>query len=246
VYFAHQLPETDEARLWAEFREGNSAQARETLFLLHLPYAKTIAARLYGNRLHDDVEFADYFQFSTVGLLEALDRFDATRGVLFRTYCTRRIEGNILDGIAVLTEVQGQLAMRRRMRTERLGSFKSTDGKPSKDDPVGKLSEIAVGLAIGFMLQEGSMYRGDPEDAGPNLYETVAWRQSKQRLHGLLEELPVRERKVIGYHYIHGLAFEQVALLLGLSKGRVSQLHRRGLALMRERLGSVQNYSLTG
>jgi RNA polymerase sigma factor for flagellar operon FliA len=39
---------------------------------------------------------------------------------------------------------------------------------------------------------------------------------------------------VISYHYYQGLSFEENARLMSLSKGRISQVHRQGLMLLRE------------
>ncbi|MBC7987854.1 MAG: hypothetical protein H7X93_14475 [Sphingomonadaceae bacterium] len=55
-----------------------------------------------------------------------------------------------------------------------------------------------------------------------------------------------RERDIVRYHYQEGLDFTQIGLLMNLTKGRISQLHRTTLALLRKRLRQAGALSLTG
>src|SRR3954468_3185376 len=116
---------TLEAALWRELRATGDAALRERLLVLHLPYARTIAATLYARRFHDEIEFGDYLQLARVGMLEAVDRFDPARGVQFRTFASRRMQGAILNGIERLTEKQQQIAARQRLRADRVAGVKA-------------------------------------------------------------------------------------------------------------------------
>jgi RNA polymerase sigma factor FliA len=109
-----------EAGLWQRFRAAGDADARSRLLEMHLPYAKILAGVYFGRRYHDEVEFGDYLQLASIGLVEALDRFDPARGVQFRTFAARRMHGAILDGLERMTEKQQQIAARQRLRNERL------------------------------------------------------------------------------------------------------------------------------
>ena len=215
------------ARHWMEWRATSSQSAREAVFGHYMGYAKSIAAQMFGARHRADVEFNDYLQLAYVGLIEAMDRFDPERGVAFTTFCTPRIRGSILNGVEKLTEVQEQISYNRRRGKERLASLKSaTEGRTGIDT----LSELAAGLAIGFMLEgTGMMIEGERETPYGNAYEATAWRQASTQLRRAVQTLPIRTRKIIEYHYFEAIPFEQIALLLGLSKGRVSQIHTAGL-----------------
>jgi RNA polymerase sigma factor FliA len=96
--------ELTEAELWELWREHADDGARQRLLDLHLPYARIVAASYYAKRFHDEIEFADYLQLASLGLIEALGRFDPGVGVQFRTFAARRMHGAILDGIEQLTE----------------------------------------------------------------------------------------------------------------------------------------------
>ena len=92
---------------------------------------------------------------------------------------------------------------------------------------------------------------GMVDDGQPRLtaydhaYHTIAWQQTKARLHGAVRQLPGPSQKVIQYHYLHGLAFDQIADILGVSKGRVSQLHRSALLALRASLGDAHHIHWT-
>ena len=80
----------------------------------------------------------------------------------------------------------------------------------------------------------------EPEDGidrRPNAYESLAWRQLNAQLDREIDRLPEREAAIIRQHYENGVSFSQIAQLLDLSKGRVSQLHAHALAKLRTRIG---------
>jgi RNA polymerase sigma factor for flagellar operon FliA len=62
----------------------------------------------------------------------------------------------------------------------------------------------------------------------------VAARQTHQRLLHLVDRLPAREARVIRHHYLQHVSFDDIAKTLGLTPGRISQLHRRALGLLRD------------
>jgi RNA polymerase sigma factor for flagellar operon FliA len=239
--------EAEEARLWAAWRAEGSPTARERLVLRYLPYARWIASRLYRQRGSLSVEFDEYYQLACVGMLEAMDRYDEARGASFRTFSLRRIEGSILNGLPRLSEVSEQIGLRRRLERERLASLKG-DGLGSRQeqrDALARLSEIAVGLAIGYMLEETAMFMADEHSGGPDTaYAGEAWRQTRERVIAAVRLLPERERQIIVLHYFHALAFEQIASVFGLTKGRISQLHRAALERLRSCLGAVEQFWL--
>ncbi len=78
-----------EAGLWELWRQHADDGARQRLLDLHLPYARIVAASYYAKRFHDEIEFGDYLQLASLGLIEALSRFDPGVGVQFRTFAAR-------------------------------------------------------------------------------------------------------------------------------------------------------------
>lgn len=240
----------EEAALWAAYRKSGSITAREQLFTLYMPFASTIARRLYRERTWGELDFADLRQLACVGLLEALDRFDPERGSAFRSFAAPRISGSIADGIARMSEVREQLSWKHHMRRERMKSL-GHDGINTSDfgDALAAFSDLALGLALGFML-EGTGLIAETEEAPsthnttPSAYESLAWKDMIGLLMAELATLPEREQVILRHHYIEGVAFDTLASLLNLSKGRISQIHRAALAQLRKKIVGKGHFRL--
>ncbi len=229
------VPPRVEASLWRRFRFERELKCREQIFARYRGLARSIAVRQLRARPRNGVELNDIEQFAYEGLLVAIDRYDPLRGIPFGAFARRRILGSISDGAASMNEINAQHGYRRRAEGERLRSI--ADGA-SGADPLRALADLAAGLAIGLMLEGTNLV--EPEDGAdhrPNAYESLAWRQLQAQLAREIERLPEREGAIIRHHYENGVSFTHIAELLGLSKGRVSQLHANALARLRARIG---------
>jgi len=244
---AQGAPDEAEAALWRE-KQAGSAEAREKLFELHLPFARGIAGRQFRDRGRGDLEFADLLQLACTGLLEAIDGYDPGRGVPFRGYAARRVRGSVADGIARTSELREQLSFRRRVRRDRMASLAAEGGAAqSSADALAALADLAVGLAVGFMLEGTGLVAGkEASDPRPGPYEGEVFRRVVRRMHEEILALPERERLILRYHYEEGLLFEHIADLLGVTKGRVSQLHRGALGVLRKRLRQAGHFRVEG
>lgn len=225
----------DENALWRRFIESGDTDARNDLIELHLPFARILAAKLYAGRRVRETEFDDYLHYAALGLIEAVDKFDPGRNVLFRTFAAHRIQGSVLNNVESLSERDEQLALKARLRKQRTEALAEggKDGR-STEEVFDHMAEVAIGLALGFMLEGSGMY-APPEGAhAEDVYRSHEVKQLCETVRALLDLLPKREKSVIRYHYYHGLGVEQIGDILGVSKGRVSQIHRQALRSLRE------------
>lgn len=226
-----------ELQLWSDYAESPSAAEKTRLFDHYLPLARRIASRHFRVDAVNAVPTDELFQLACTGLLEAIDRFRPELGVPFRYFASRRITGSILNGIARYSEINQQINFRKRVVRERLASLKDgQSAQPSFDDALDILGSIAAGLAIGMMLDETSTSAGEDPGVTPGAYETLAWKQVTELIASELRFLPEREGAIIRLHYHEGLTFEQLGTLLGVTKGRISQLHKAAIAILRKRL----------
>jgi RNA polymerase sigma factor for flagellar operon FliA len=235
---ASALPLADEPALWTAAR-ANDAMARARLIEAYLPYCRMLAAKLFAQRSDYDVEFGDYLQFGTVGLIESVDRFDATRAVLFKTYAAHRIQGAILNGLEQLSEKRGQVSARRQLQAERRDSAKAALEVPTHD-LFQQLAEMAASLALGYMLDNAGPGEHEEPAAAQHQYSGIEMAQLRARVQALVSSLPQRERLVIKYHYLNQVPFHTIADTMGITKGRVSQIHRHAIDLLRSAMRSVK------
>jgi RNA polymerase sigma factor for flagellar operon FliA len=245
-----QQEAAEETALWRRFAEGADAEARGRLIERYLPLSRAIAASLFARRVADDAEFADYMQYATLGLIEAVDGFDWQRGVKFNTFATYRIQGAIRNAIANFSERREQVGLLYRLKKERIDSIKDGgQGDEAAPAPapaprrrgargsalVRELADTAVIWALSYLLEGSGMLV--PHGEGQyteQFYDGLELRQLKETLVGLVDALPDQERRVIKYHYFQNLEFTEIASIFGVTKGRISQIHKRGLLLLRE------------
>src|SRR5919205_563882 len=107
------VPPSDLERRWLEFRRTRDPRLREELILQYAPLVKYVLGRtavsLPGTLTSDDI-----LSYGTIGLIQAVDRFDPTQGVKFETYAIRRIRGAILDAIRSLHPISRDANRRAR------------------------------------------------------------------------------------------------------------------------------------
>ena len=226
--------ERAEALLWTRFRFEKRQDAREPLFNRYVGLARSIAwrHRSWGR----EAAKRDAEQWAYTGLLQAIDAFDPLRGSPFEAFAKPRIVGSVRDGFARSTEVEAQMSARRRQERERLRSLKAA-GTNSENDSIECLGSIAASLAIGLILDETRLIGSESDpDPAPSAYESLVWRQTQAKLLREIERLAPGEAAVIRQHYEHGLNFAQIAELLGLSRGRISQLHSAALLKLKKRM----------
>jgi len=238
---SHARADVTEASLWELWCSHADTGARERLLELHMPYARVVAASYYAKRFHDEIEFADYLQLASLGLIEALDRFDPAVGVQFRTFAARRMHGALLDGIERSTEKQQQIAARQRLEKQRRVAIKEAVTADAADAGNGShvlqyVAEAGLAFALAWILDgTGMLDNGEKTEIVP-FYRSTELRQLRQQVVDLVNALPPQERCVLQRHYFQGLPFQEIADMLGLSRGRISQVHRKAVGRLKEKL----------
>jgi RNA polymerase sigma factor for flagellar operon FliA len=241
---------TDEAAIWLACLRGDMA-ARQRLIEHYLPLARILAGKLFALRPDQDVEFAEYLQLATLGLIEAVDRFNPDRDTQFTTFAGYRIHGAILNGLESLTEKRAQYASQARPVHSQFSGERRDSLKPLLDvsvdaakhdedtDPFHSLAEMAIHFALAHLLDDPDAFLPDEARVPDNPYTGVVLKDLRRKVQGLIQQLPQRERLVIKYHYLNQVPFEGIATALDISPGRVSQLHREALSLLRQAIRAV-------
>lgn len=233
---------------WAPSTEATAARwanrqapaERAALVEAYTPLVRYLAGRVFQRRTGPDLHYADLVQQGMLGLLEAIDRYTPARGVRFESYAYQRIEGAILNGLDASSELHRQQEVRRAQARLRAKSLREGADLPEAS-ALERLSELAVGLALGFALEDSGLLPDDSAGMPDNAYVRTELAQLRRQLADLLQKLPQAERQVIHRHYFQQVAFDQIALGLGLSRGRISQLHHAGLKRLREHLRQARH-----
>jgi RNA polymerase sigma factor for flagellar operon FliA len=213
----------DELELWERLRRDACREAREALFFRYAPWSRTVARDVYRRVRIPQLEWGDYTHNATVGLLEALGRFDVDRGIDFPAYAKPRVRGAVFNGLRVfLVEARRTEGVERRR--ERLESIEQ---ETVADDPLGQLVEMVSGLATGLMLESEGL--SESLFAGTDAALLAERHELQELARDSLKALNEQERRVVQLHYFQHLAFVEIAALLGLTKGRISQIHKAAI-----------------
>ena len=249
----HQRAER--AELWRRYRSTADPESWEALIREHLPLVKYLAGRMIVH-LPPQVELDDLISYGIFGLMEAIRRYDPSRGVKFETYAYTRIRGAMLDGLRAMDWVPQGLRRRAREVEACYRRLESRLGRPAEDEEVAaelgmtpaEFAELLQELARTTVVSLDDLLPGeseepasvlerlaDPGAADPLAAATLA--DLKERLARALAELPERERLIVTLYYYEGLTVKEIAAVLGVSPSRVSQLHTRAILRLRARLG---------
>lgn len=222
----------EEISLWVRWRSSSDQAARGVLVERYMHLVRIIAAAIYRSANYGYVEFRDLLQLGVVGLLESIARFEPRAGASFAGFARKRIRGAILNGLEAQSEHHAQLAFRRRLRKERTKSLMDGAKANHRSSPFLQMVEIATGLAVGHMLEGTAMYV-DPASERGTYNDNSEVHASAEAFRYLLGKLPAMQAKILDLHYLNGVQFDEVAALVGLSKGRISQLHSAAILTLR-------------
>lgn len=233
--------EREEAAEWRHLREGGGHDAREALFARYREFARRLALKEFGRISGMDLDSGDCINEAYEALIVSIGRFDADLGTPFTAYARPRILGAIRNALAKASEARASYNARNRAERDRLASLKRKVQPGSEDDQMEALREVVVGMALGFILEEDaeSEVANVASDA-PSAFDGAAWKQMVKALGEKLANLPDPEHSVMNYHYKQGLRFSEIASLLGLSRGRISQIHSKALARMRKSIAKFR------
>jgi RNA polymerase sigma factor for flagellar operon FliA len=243
--------ESSDRDLWEDYTKNPSPENRERLVKRYLPLVKYVAMRMAVTP-PPGLDYDDILSFGAMGLLEALDRFDPSRGFCFQTFAVPRIRGAILDELRRYDWISRN-GREKLQRLERAMEELYSMGVPQEDGALmerlgmdeksyRELLEIAgrcylVSLDEVLSLEEGEVKRdGLLEDPSPSPAEEVERREEMERVRRALEELPERERMLLSLYYEEGLTLKEIGAVLGVTESRASQLHGKAIGMLRSRL----------
>lgn len=216
----------DELVIWQRWRVERDPKDRDALIQAYAPWARRVARDVFMRCRGRSSDWPDYVQNASIGLLEAVGTFDERRGVTFEAFARLRVRGAVFNGLRDLM-THGAAAASGSPSGDRIGSLLDEAG----DDPVDTLVAVVSGLALGHVMTTLAAPEGP--QAPPTPYDEAVRSQLGETMSTFLHRLPPREREVLTLHYLNFLPFHQVAEALGVTKGRISQLHRQALNRLR-------------
>jgi RNA polymerase sigma factor for flagellar operon FliA len=201
-----------------------------------------------------NVEYDDLVGYGTFGLIDAVDKFDYTKGVKFETYASLRIRGAILDQIRKMDWIPRSIRQKQRKIDMAYQSLEQKHGRLASDDEIATELEISVDelenwqnqtkitniISLDEFMEQGTESKVEQsltaEFDQPD--RIVEKQELKEVLVRTLETLTEKEKKVIVLYYYEELTLKEISRILEVSESRISQLHTKALQKMKVRLGS--------
>lgn len=231
---------------WSDFTPAE----QEDIARHYAPKVKYLASRLKA-RLPRNVDISELISAGSMGLVESFSKFKPQLGVKFDTYAENRIRGAMLDELRRMDWFPRSLRQRVRRLDSAIMQTEQTTGETPSEEELIRLTglsakEVREGMEamcnqICFPLDalENVMVKGDAGLPGEPFDETST-RELIERLAGLIDQLTPREKLVLSLYYTDELNMREVAEVMGITEGRVSQLHTQALIRLRKELSDRQ------
>jgi RNA polymerase sigma factor for flagellar operon FliA len=228
---------------------------RERLIQDHLPLVNFLVERMI-TQVPSTMTRDELASAAMMGLIDAANRYDAGRGILFKTFAEHRMRGAMLDEARKSDWFSRTLRDKQSRLTRAIDRLEQQLGRPPEEFEIAEEMELGLEeyrallaevshlgcVSLHQTLDEHEGGRSfldnlsDPEMPTPQ--ENVERLQLTEELAGLLERLSEKERLVIALYYYEELTQKEIAEVLGVTEGRVSQLHSQALARLKSRMSS--------
>lgn len=227
-----------------------SKRSRDELITAHLPKVKFIADRIAA-KLPPSVERDDLYGAGVVGLIDAVERFDESRGIAFTTFAELRVRGAILDNLRSADWASRAVRRRGREIQAAYSFLEQQKGDRVSEAEVAEYMKIPVeelrenlrdirGLKISNLDERdeetGLCVADLVVDDSPSPLDALDKKQSRERLAKSIDKLPERERQVIALYYVEELTMKEIGDVLGVTESRVSQLRSQAIVRMKATL----------
>ncbi|CAG19350.1 RNA polymerase sigma factor FliA [Photobacterium profundum] len=210
---------------------------------------KRIAYHLMG-RLPPSVQVEDLIQSGMIGLLEAQQNYDPTKGASFETFAGIRIRGAMLDDIRRGDWVPRSVYKNNRRITEAMAQLENKLGRDPTDTEIAEhlemtldqyhqaLNDVNCGRLVGMddlgVSEDAVTTEASREENLP--FQGVVDDNFRQSLADAIKTLPEREALVLSLYYDEELNLKEIGVVVGVSESRICQIHSQAMQRLRSKL----------
>ena len=222
------------------------------------PLIKYIASRI-AIRLPPHIDLNDLINAGVIGLIDAIEKFDASKQIKFKTYAEFRIRGAILDELRSMDWVPRSVRQKARKVEDAYSRLEYNLGRPASDEEVAHEMKIDIDSFHKLLSETASVSLLSLDDLGEddsdlskrNLLEYILqdekdWPSHKIRYAEVrdmvaqaIQSLPEKERMVISLYYYDELTMKEIGHVLKFTESRVSQIHTKAILRLRSKMQKV-------
>jgi RNA polymerase sigma factor for flagellar operon FliA len=203
-----------------------------------------------ARRLPPRVDVRDLISSGTLGLLDAMAKYDPTQNDNFEAYAEIRIRGAILDELRGLDWVPRSVRQKSQTVDRATRELEGDLGRAPTDEEVAKSLRLSMSEYFDLMnhvrsvtllslddLVGSSSGLGVHEVSEDSPLESLCRRATATAIAGAIDQLPERERLVLSLYYLEALKLKDIGEILGVTESRVCQIHGHAIERLRKMLG---------
>lgn len=242
-------------KLWEKHileKENKNSENRNELIRKYVHLVNWIVSRLPVTSLKG-MDRDDLIGYGTIGLIEAVDRFDPGRNSSFESFAVTRIRGSIYDHLRASDWLTRGSRKRVKNLTKVISELENRLHRYPTDTEIAKelsitLDELRViqqeaQIGIYSLDEPKDNYSGEDTTIGESissnsqhLLDKMEENELKELLAKAIDALPERERTVIGLYHYKKLTFKEIAEVMSFSESRASQIHARAILLLKSKM----------
>lgn len=229
--------------VWKEYEKTHRPELKDQLIEHYVHLVKLVAGRL-SIYLNQYIDTDDLVGYGTLGLIDAIDKFDLTKNVKFETYASLRIRGSILDAIRKLDWIPRTLRKKQKDMDKAYLEMESQLGRQPEPEEMAKYLNVSlkdyyemlqeVNISSLVSIDDTTYHLDTIRDNSATLPENHAVEtEMRDILAKAIDELPDREKKVICLYYYEELTLKEISKVLEVSESRISQIHTKAVSKLR-------------
>jgi len=239
---------------WVMWKQEGSREAEADLIAQFLPLVTKVANRL-AIGLPSNVDKDDLISYGRFGLLDALAKFDHTRGLKFETYAMWRIRGAMIDGLRENDWIPRTVRDKAKKIEEAYLVLEQEKLRTPTDQEVcqylgiteKELQQVFYDTSLAAMVsideavgdedeQKTARHSYIVDEVTPRPEAVAEISNLKEVLTSSIDKLPEKERLVVSLFYFEELTLSEIAEVMNLSPSRISQLHSKAIFRLRSSL----------
>lgn len=229
------------------------AADRERMIEANMPLVNFLVERM-KTQVPAFVSRDDLRSAAMVGLIDAASRFDPKRGVLFKTFAERRVRGAIFDEVRRMDWFSRSMREKQSRMAKAIGQLEKSLHRQPEEHEIAAELEISLEDYRDMLMQVshlgcvslhetiddsegGSTFLDNLEDTEQDsVQERLEALELTKELAGYIGALSEKEQLVLSLYYYEELSQKEIAEVLDLSEGRISQLHSQALLKMKVKM----------
>ncbi|MEM0952123.1 MAG: FliA/WhiG family RNA polymerase sigma factor [Cyanobacteria bacterium P01_H01_bin.74] len=244
-------------QLWKSYKQApENGKLREQIILNYLHLVRYVVSRM-PITLPSSITSEDLVSYGTMGLMEAVERFDPERGLKFETYAVTRIRGSIIDQLRFQDWVPRGVKRRSKELSQAMQELEETLGRqPTDDELASKLGVTKKRLNVilsetqNYMVSLDDSLGNDGSGSSLQVLDMVEDKNSpdpqgeyeaEELKHNLIKAiagLPEREKLLIALYYHENMTLKEIGEIISVSESRACQLHAQAILRLRNKLKS--------